>query len=82
MSVASKCSKISRTYSDLVGIYDDADLKKEGLSLTDYQECKRLMALLGAPGNVADTIYDKAAGFFKKHGYTVTQKGIVLQITI
>ena len=77
-----KCNVIARTYDALVAIYDDADLRKEDLSLTDYQECKRLMPLLGAPGNVADTIYDKAAGFFKKHGYTVKERGIVLQITI
>ncbi len=77
-----KCNVITRTYHDLVDIYDDADLRKAGLSYTDYQECKRLMPLLGAPGNVADTIYDKAAGFFKKHGYIVKERGIVLQITI
>ena len=82
MSTAAKCRVISRAYSDLVAIYDEKDLEKEELSITDCIECKRLMALLGAPEKVADTIYDRAAGFFKKHGYTVSEKGIAFEITI
>ncbi len=77
-----KCNVIARTYHDLVDLYDDADLRREGLSLTDYWEIRRLMPLLGEPGKVADTIYDKAAGYFKKHGYTVTEEGIGFNITI
>lgn len=81
--IVSKMRKITRTWDDLRNILDDADLKKAGLSLSDYRECQRLMALLGAPGNIECTICEKAAAFFEKHGYMVfDENGIGYRITI
>ena len=80
--LVNKLNTITRTYSDLIEIYDDADLKKSGLTLSDYQECKRLMPMLGKPGDVAETIYEKAADFFLKHGYNVEKEGIGFSISI
>ena len=80
--IADKLKIITRAWSDLYNMLDDADLKKAGLSLSDYSECKRLIALLGAPGNKAETVIEKAAGYFEKHGYTVTESGIGYQITV
>ncbi len=74
---------ITRTWDDLRNILDDFDLKKSELSYSDYTECKRLMSLLGAPGNIECTIYEKAAAFFEKHGYMVMDdNGIGYRITI
>ena len=79
--VADKLRNITNAFSGLYNILDDADLRKAGLSLYDYRECERLMKMLGAPGNSADTICEKAAGYFKKHGFTITEKGIGYTIT-
>ncbi len=82
-NIANKLSVITRTWDDLRNILDDEDLRKAGLSLTDYTECRRLMPLLGAPGNIECTIYEKAAEFFEKHGYLVMDEtGIGYRITI
>ena len=82
-SVVDKMRFITSTWDDLRRIYDDADLKKEGLSLSDYRECQRLMPLLGAPGNSECTISEKAASFFEKHGYLVMyDNGIGFRIKI
>ena len=73
---------ISKAFTDLYDMREDSDLEKAGLSLSDYWECKRLMPLLGAPGKTADTIYGKAADFFKEHGFKVTEQGVGFTITI
>ncbi len=80
--MAKKLEVITRTFSALYNILDDADLSKAGLSLSDYRECRRLMPLLGAPGSRAETIIEKAADFFKEHGYTVVSCGIGFAISI
>ena len=80
--VADKMRSITKAFSELYNMLDDADLRKAGLSLSDYRECERLMPLLGAPGNSAETICEKAAGVFKKHGYTITDTTIGFKITI
>ena len=82
MSFTDKVNTITRSYSDLVAIDDDKALRKADLTLTDYEECKRLMPNLGKPGDKAETIYEKAAGFFKRHGYIVEPKGIGYSISI
>lgn len=82
INIAKKMQIITRTWDDLRNILDDADLRKAGLSLSDYRECERLMPLLGAPGNIECTICEKAAGFFEKHGYIVKdENGIGYRIT-
>lgn len=83
MRIAEKMQIITKTWDDLRNILDDADLRKSGLSYSDYTECKRLMSLLGAPGNIECTIYEKAADFFEKHGFMVFEEnGIGYRITI
>ena len=74
-------NRITKVYSAIREIYDDCDLAKSGLSYTDYHEAKRVMSLVGAPGNVAETIYGNVAAFFEKYGFTVTPKGIGYEIT-
>ncbi len=80
--MADKLRKISRTYSDIHSLYDDADLKKAGLSLSDYRELLRLMPLLGKPGSAAYTIFERAASYFNEHGFSVSESGNGFLITI
>ena len=77
-----KCHIITSAYEALRAIYDDADLRKAKLSVTDYWECRRLMPLLGAIGNSEETVYSKAAAFFKSFGYTVEECGLGFKISI
>ncbi len=73
---------IAKAFTDLYDIREDSDLEKADLSLSDYRECERLMPLIGAPGKTADTICEKAAGFFKEHGFKVQTSGIGFSISI
>ncbi len=73
---------IAKAFTDLYDMREDGDLEKANISLSDYWECERLMPLLGAPGKDADTICERAATFFKEHGFKVTESGIGFNITI
>ena len=73
VSVGSILRKISRAYSDLNNIYDDTDLKKNNLSLSDYEEAKRVLQLVGAPGNKAETLIENVAKFYEKHDFGVKE---------
>ena len=82
-SVVRSMRTIAGTYHVLRDIQYEQELRKEDLTVADYEECKRLMSLLGAPGNKAETIYEKAAAFFKRHGFNVMENGgIGYQITV
>ncbi len=80
--MAEKLRRITSAWGELNCIDDDEALQRSGLSMSDYRECERLMPLLGSPGCIAYTIYEKAAGFFKKHGYNVNISGTGYMITI
>ena len=74
---------IAKTNHEFLDLHDDNDLRKAGLSLTDWKEIKRLLPLLSTPGNIECTIYEKAAEFFEKRGYMVfDENGIGFRITI
>jgi len=78
----SPLSCISKAFTDLYDMREDSDLEKADLSLSDFRECQRLMPLLGRPGKTADTICEKAANFFKEHGFKVQTSGIGFSISI
>ena len=82
MSDAEKMRIISSAYHKFCDIYDDADLHKAGLSLSDYREVEYLFSLLGKPGSKAKTLISNAAKWFANKGYTVELKGIAFEITI
>ena len=77
MSDAEKMTVISTAFHKFRDIYDDADLRKAGLSLSDYREVERLFPLLGKPGDYAKTIYKNAAEWFKRNGFTVYEDKII-----
>lgn len=83
MSYTEKVNAIARSYHDFLDLQNDADLRKAGLSLTDWKEIKRLIPLLGSIGNIECTIYEKAAEWFENHGFIVMEEnGIGYRITI
>lgn len=83
MSYTDKCDAIAKSYHDFCDIHNEADLRKHGLSLTDWKEVKRLIPLLGSIGNIECTIYEKAAEWFENHGFMVfDENGIGYRITI
>ncbi|WP_026653534.1 hypothetical protein [Butyrivibrio proteoclasticus] len=71
MRYTDKCNAIAKSYHDFCDMQYEADLRKAGLSLTDWKEIKRLIPLLGSIGNMEYTIYEKAAKWFKDHGFIV-----------
>ncbi len=77
MSDAEKMRIISGAFHKFRDIYDDTDLSKEGLSLSDYREVERLFPLLGEPGSYAKTIYKNAAEWFKRNGFKVYEDKII-----
>ena len=81
MTFSERCNVITSAYYALRAMDDDASIAKEGLSLSDYWECRRLMPLLGSFGNSEVTFYSKAADFFKKFGFDVKEEGIGFRIT-
>lgn len=77
-----KCRTISRTFEKLHYMQDDNDLRREGLTLSDYRAALDIMPSLGAPGSTATTIYKNVADFFTRYGYNVQPAGIGYKISI
>ncbi len=56
------------------------DLRKYGLSLSDYEEARSCFNIVS---NIykTETIYSEVAKFYKKFGFDIKQKGIGFEIT-
>jgi hypothetical protein len=79
----SACQSISRAYETLhCTIYHSDDLKRYGLTLSDYYASLDIMNDLRKPGSHTDTFISAVAEFFRSFGFTVIPKGIGYEISI
>ena len=72
---------ITTAYSKLLEIETANDLKREGLTLSDYRAAVDIMQQLRTPGSSANTFIFSVAEFFKRCGYTVTAGAVNYKIT-
>ena len=71
---------ITKAYNILRSIDDDKALRKNHLTLTDYQAAKDIFSELSTPGTKAYTFMDNVAKFYKAAGFNVALKGVNYQI--
>ena len=77
------CQSISRAYEVLHCTIDHADdLKRYGLTVSDYYAALDIMDHLRKPGSHTETIISAVADFFPGFGFTVIPKGIGYEISI
>ena len=67
---------ITTAYTRLRDIESDKDLKKECLSLADYNAAKDIFSELSTPGNAAETFIKSIADFYSRAGFIVQPHGI------
>ena len=83
MSKAERIHKFAKAYHVLTHIYDDKDLKKEKLTVTDYHIVSQIMSeLSGINDKTSETINKNAADWFIKYGFAVKEKGIGWEVSI
>ena len=61
---------------DFKNIENEKDLKKRGLSLSDYNYIYDILSILCDLKSSAQTINKNAADYFKKYGFNVVNTGI------
>ncbi len=66
---------ITSCYHVLRGIGSDRELSEHNLTVADWHEARRCLALLGCPGNMTTTIYKNVSEFFNKFGFIVSLVG-------
>ena len=71
---------ITKAYTILRSIDDDKALRKNNLTLTDYQAAKDIFSELSTPGAAAYTFMDGVAKLYEKAGFNVALKGVNYQI--
>lgn len=77
-----KCRTISRTFEKLHYMQDDDELRREGLTLSDYNAALDIFSEVSKPGTSATTIILHVAEFFRRYGYAVQPAGIGYKISI
>ena len=79
MNIAKRIKTFESLYHPLTHDIESVnDLKKIGLTITEYYHAIDILKeLSGIKGNLAaETIMEKVANLFRKHGFTVKEKGI------
>ena len=64
---------ITTAYTRLQEIDSAADLKKNRLTLTEYDAARETFADLTTPGSATDTFLQAVADFFRRAGFIVTE---------
>jgi len=82
MTKAQKIRIISRAYTDLRDIENDADLKKQELTLAEYHAAREVFNQVSRPDTKTETVLSGVAEYFKRHGYTVTAGTVNYTIAI
>lgn len=72
---AKQIKKLSAIYHDYMCIENDADLRKRKLSLSDYNAFPDIFKRIQAHGST-ETFISSIADYFKKYGFTVTEKSV------
>lgn len=76
-----KCRTISRAFEKLHYMQDDDELRREGLTLSDYNAALDTFGELTKPGAVAYTFIAPVAEFFRRCGYEVKPDGVNYKIS-
>ena len=79
----SNIQKTAQAFSDYNAIWDDKDLKKEKLTLADYNAIPDVLGKFASVKKdaTASTIYGHVAAWMKRHGFTVTEKNGIFVVT-
>ena len=72
---AKQIKKLSAIYHDYMCIENDADLRKRKLSLSDYNAFPDIFKTIQSHGST-ETFISSIADYFKKYGFTVTEKSV------
>ena len=72
---AKQIKKLSAIYHDYMCIEKDTDLRKRKLSLSDYNAFPDIFKTIQSHGST-ETFISSIADYFKKYGFTVTEKSV------
>ena len=72
---------ITKAFTTINEIESDADLKKQNLTLSDYNAARDLFPSLSTPGTTAHTIIKNVADLYSRAGFTVFESGNHYTIT-
>lgn len=81
MTTAAAARAISKAYTTLRNIESAADLKKERLTLAEYDAARDLFGELSTPRSSAKTFIKSVADFYSRAGFTVFEFGNHYTIT-
>lgn len=77
-----KMKRFATAYGNFKDILDDNDLKRNSLTLSDYNNVYYILATMSDCKTTSETCIKSVADWFKRNNFVVTEKGIGWKISL